>query len=251
MVIEKDLVFVTTTLNTKWLGHQARLLENCFPGVRRIVVDGGQNWPKSWFYWIDEVKSTDAKYYVHVDEDFFLESPDELKRCLQMLEDGEADLIGPPDGYHHYRGANPVAINTFLMIGRVADLRRVDFRQIMFGWTQNGWVNNYGISYKEKYGSDFAYPHKVQGGSNLGFEQEPYYAFLWTMKELGCRFAYLYPHFDDRFKSTNPRVDEVSPDIGIHMWYTRQWDSEEDVHGMTNRQRYAAVEQYLESKKHE
>lgn len=251
MVIENDLVFVTTTLNTKWLGHQASLLEEAFPKVRRIVVDGGQNWPNSWFYWIDEVKATRAKYYVHVDEDFFLESAEELTRCLDMLESGQADLIGPPDGYHHYRGANPVAINTFLMLGRVEDLRKVDLRQIRFGWSERGWVNNYGLTYRERYGSDFDYPHRQQGGSNLGFEQEPYYAFLWAMKEIGCRFGYLYPHFDERFKSTNPRIDEGSPDIGIHMWYTRQWDSDEDVHGMTNRQRYAEVEKYLESKKRE
>ena len=248
MTIEKDLVFVTTTLNTKWLAHQARLLEDAFPGVRRIVVDGGSDWPNSWFYWIEEVKKTDAKYYVHVDEDFFLESADELKKCLDILENGEADLVGPPDGYHHYRGANPVAINTFLMIGRVEHLRKVDLRGIRFGWSQNGWMNSFGLSYKESYSKDFHYPHRQQGGSNFGFEQEPYYAFLWAMKEVGCRFAYLYPHFDERFKSTNPRIDEGSADIGIHMWYTRQWNSQEDVHGMTNQQRYAEVERYLESK---
>ena len=28
------------------------------------------------------------------------------------------------------------------------------------------------------------------------------------MKELGCKFDYLYPFFDERFKSINPRLNE-------------------------------------------
>ena len=56
MVNDKDIVFVTTTLNTKWLNYQKRLIKNMFPDSKHIIVDGGKNWPNSWFYWIDEVK---------------------------------------------------------------------------------------------------------------------------------------------------------------------------------------------------
>jgi len=245
MVKEQDIVFVTTTLKTKWLGYQSAIIKKLFPQSEHILVDGTSNWPNSWFYWIDRVKETGAKYYVHIDEDFFIESKEEMLRCIDIMENQNVDLLGVPDGYHHYRGANPVAINTFLMFGRVESLKKVNFSNIMFGYGQNGWANNFGIAFRESYMDGFEYKHRQQGGSNFAFEQEPYYAFLWTMKELGCRFSYLYPHFDEMFKSTNPRIDEFSEDIGIHMWYTRQWSSSEDIHGMTNAERYAEVEKHL------
>ena len=87
----------------------------------------------------------------------------------------------------------------------------------------------------------------IPDGSNLKFEQEPYYAFMWSMKEAGARFGYLYPHFDDRFKSTNPRISENSKDIGIHMWYTRNWNSDMDVWGLPNNKRYELIEEHLKS----
>jgi hypothetical protein len=65
------------------------------------------------------------------------------------------------------------------------------------------------------------------------------------MKELNLKFDYLYPHFDKTLKSTNPRINETSPDIGIHMWYTRQWNSDMDVHGLPNIERYNKVEEFL------
>lgn len=65
------------------------------------------------------------------------------------------------------------------------------------------------------------------------------------MKEMGCKFDYLYPFFDDRFKSTNPRLEKDSDDIGIHMWYTRNCDSNMDVWGLPNVERYNLVEKYI------
>ena len=72
---------------------------------------------------------------------------------------------------------------------------------------------------------------------------------LWMLIERGKKFYYLYPHFDERFKSTNPRISKDSPDIAVHMWYTRFWSSDMDVHGMPNSARYEKVEEYLNSKK--
>ena len=102
-----------------------------------------------------------------------------------------------------------------------------------------------GSEVREEYKKDFNYPFEDQGGSNFINDHEPYYAFLWSMKELGCKFDYLYPFFDDRFKSTNPRLEKDSEDIGIHMWYTRQWNSNMDVWGLPNVERYNLVEKYI------
>jgi hypothetical protein len=245
MVLEKDICFVTTTLYTKFLEYQKNILNKNFPESTHLIIDGTKNWPNSWFYWIDEAKKTNCKFFIHIDEDFFLTSKDELMKVLNKMEDEKIDIMGTSDGYSQYRGANPVAINAFLLIGRIDFLNKVDFSKIQFGLDQTGWINNYGVKFKEDYKKDFNYQHEIQGGSNFNYEQEPYYAFLWIMKELGCKFDYLYPHFDDRFKSTNPRINKDSDDIGIHMWYTRHWHTTEDVHGMTNIDRYNAVEKFI------
>ena len=252
MVDEKDVVFVTTTLYTKWLNYQKIIIKNLFPNSQHIIVDGRGNWPNSWFYWIDEVKKCNQKYYVHIDEDFFITSKDEFLKVFEKMESKNIDLIGCPDGYNHYRGANPVAINTFLMFGRIDDVKKINidlknmkFNLTSFDGTSYSWQNSLGVKFKEYYKLDFKYEFEEQGGSNFINEHEPYYAFLWTMKELGCKFDYLFPYFDDRFKSTNPRLSKNSDDVGIHMWYTRSWHEMFDVHGLPNRQRYEMVEKLL------
>ena len=247
MIDEKDIVFVTTSLYTKWLFYQKEIIKRLFPESQHIIVDGRGNWPNSWFYWIDEVKKCTQKYYVHIDEDFFITSKDEFMKIFEKFENGK-DLIGCSDGYYHFRHANPVAMNTLLMVGRVDDIKRfnIDLKSLTYKMTsENNWSNSLNIKYKESYKDDFIYQHKIQGGENYIREQEPYYAFIWSMKELGCKFDYLFPFFDERFKSTNPRIDETSPDIGIHMWYTRIWNASFDVFGLANKERYERVEKLL------
>ncbi len=36
------------------------------------------------------------------------------------------DLIVCSDGYHHYRGVNPIAINTFLMYGKIEYIKKIN-----------------------------------------------------------------------------------------------------------------------------
>lgn len=246
-MIENEIVFVTTTLYTKWLAYQSSIIKRMFPKSSILLIDGRESsaWPNSWFYWIDEVKKLNAKYYIHIDEDFFILNKEEIIKVIQKLESNEADLIGCPDGYHQYRGANPVAMNTLILFGKTEHLKSISFKEIRFQYSQNGWMNNMNLHYKEDYKKDFNYNFTINGGSNLTFEQEPYYAFLWAMKELNLKFEYLYPSFNEEFKTTNPRITELSPDMGIHMWYTRQWNSDMDVHGLPNIERYNKVEQFL------
>ncbi len=255
MILEKDIVFVTTTLHTKWLNYQKKIVKELFPDSQHIIVDGRGNWPNSWFYWIDEVKKCDQKYFVHLDEDFFITSKDELMKVFDKMESEGLDLVGCSDGYHHFRGANPVAINTFLMYGKVEHVKKIDtdlknlkYELKSFDGLYH-WTNSADLKMEESFKDDFVYEHRLQGDGNFNCEQEPYYAFLWSMKKVGCKFGYLYPHFDDNYKSTNPRLTENSEDIGIHMWYTRQWNLDFDVWGMPNRLRYEKVEKMLLSNK--
>ena len=251
MINESDIVFVTTTLYTKWLDYQKSIIKKLFPDSEHLIINGKGNWPNSWFNWINELKKSNKKYYIHIDEDFFITDKNELLNVIQKMESKNIDIMGCPDGYNHYRNGNPVAFNTFLMFGRISDIKRIsiNFDQVVFGMTMiNGaysWINSHGLSYKEEYGKDFNYKFKIQGGSNFEVNYEPYYAFIWHMKDLGCKFEYLFPSFDERFNSTNPRIEENSNDIGIHMWYARQWNSSEVIYGMTNLERYTKVENFL------
>jgi hypothetical protein len=250
---EKDIVFITTTLYSKWLDYQKKIIKDTFPESKTIIIDGRRNWPNAWFYWIEELKNIDSKWFIHIDEDCFIQNKDEILKLIKNMEDEDYTLAAVSDGYHHYRGANPVAVNSFFMVGNVKHLLDLDinFNDVKFFWNQTtGWSNSRGISYDEtKHRVDFLYPHeKISNGENTHYEQEPYYMLLWLLKEKGRKFYYLYPHFDYEFKSTNPRVTKDSPDIAIHMWYTRQWNSEMDVWGIPNIERYRRVEEFLKKK---
>jgi hypothetical protein len=249
MISEKDIVFITTTLYSKWLMYQQNIIKKLFPDSQTIIIDGRQNWPYAWFYWITQLKNTNCKWFIHIDEDCFIQNKDELIKLIQKMEDENYTLSAVSDGYHPYRGANPVAVNSFFMIGRIEHILELDtdFTDIRFWHEKNGWRNSRGIVYnEERHRKDFIYPHeKLNNIENTIYEQEPYYMLLWMLKERERKFYYLYPYFDDEFKSTNPRITKDSEDIAIHMWYTRQWNTQMDVCGLPNFVRYERVEKFL------
>lgn len=251
MINESDIIFVTTSLNTKWIEYQQRIIKLNFPNSQILVIDGRSSWPKVWFSWIEKVKKTDAKWYIHIDEDCFIESKEQVLLLLKKMDEENIGLSAISEAYCHFRGANPVAFNSFFMVGKVQDLTDINLNmdQIHFRLEGENWVNSLGYKYKEEYLEDFEYPHeKACEHFNFSQAMEPYYLFCWLMKEKKIKIYYLYPHFDERFRSTNPRIDKDSPDIAIHMWYTRMWGSPMDVHGMPNFERYDRVEKYLSEK---
>lgn len=252
MILDSDIVFVTSSLNTKWIVYQSDIIKKLFPDSNHIIIDGStkdfkQNWPSSWFYWIEEIKNRSEKYYIHIDEDFFITSKSELIKCVNKMESDNIDLLGCSDGYN-YRSNNPIALNSFFMIGKVEQLSLFNFNGIVFRFDGNNWVNNFNIKYKEEYSINFEYKYDKYNVAKFN-DFEPYYVFFWKAIDNGLKIDYLYPHFDTRFKSTNPRIDKESNDIGIHMWYTRNWNSDMLVSGVSNKDRYYLVEEYLKNKK--
>jgi hypothetical protein len=248
MIQDKDIVFVTTALYTKWLGYQSDLIKRYFPESEQVIMDGRTGWPNSWFYWISKISGRSEKWYIHIDEDFFIESRDEIINLLEKMDSSGYDLSGISEAYCHYRGNNPVALNSFFMVGRVEHLKffDIDPNSISFTYNDSGYSNNMGLYHKDEYMEDYVYPHeKAIDKVWHQKEAEPYYLFMWIMKNNGLKFYYLYPEFDRRFMSTNPRIEKDSPDIGIHMWYTRIWESPMDVHGMKNSDRYFLIEEHL------
>lgn len=246
---ENEIVFVNTTLKTKWLGYQQSIIEHFFPNSKRIVVDGTKNWPRSWFYWVDEVTQLnhEAKYFIHLDEDFFITSKQEVINSIKLLKKNEIDFAGCSDCLFPYRHGNPIAFNSFYMVGYIEDLRKFESRLSTLDYWSIGtcsWMNSESITFKDCYIEN---PNKpdIKHECNYEKEYEPYYSFMWSMKKAGCKFYYLYPHFHDALKSTNPRISEEREDIGIHMWYLRDHDRDFDVLGLANHQRYELLEKYL------
>lgn len=78
MVKESEIIFVTTSISTKWINYQQKILKDNFPESSFLVVDGTDRWPNAWFKWIDKIKNLQAKWYVHIDEDCFIENKGEV-----------------------------------------------------------------------------------------------------------------------------------------------------------------------------
>ena len=141
---------------------------------------------------------------------------------------------GCPDGYHEYRSCNHMAINSFFMILR---------RDTLLKW--KSYLNS---------GKDFPqfkkewlepYPFDIKNKSTiLNFQKwgtwergsEPYYDFMWVLKELGVKFNYMRPEFEH----TNSCTTLLNGSI-IHAWHLRQINESKIVsslHNIENNKRY-------------
>ena len=251
MIKESDIIFVTTSMSTKWISHQQKIIKDNFPESTFLVVSGMDKWPTAWFYWIEEVKKSSAKWYIHIDEDCFIENRSEVVRLIQKMEEENIGISAISEAYCHFRGNNPVAFNSFFLVGRVKDLLdiNIDFKSVTFSHDGNNWSNSLGIKFKESYLEDFEYVHeKAWPYDNIKSEAEPYYLFCWLMKEKKIKFYYLYPHFDTNLKSTNPMIDVNSKEMAIHMWESRNMDSDKEFYGLTAKQRFDNIKNFLKEK---
>jgi hypothetical protein len=70
-------------------------------------------------------------------------------------------------------------------------------------------------------------------------ETEPYYDFMWVLKDNGIRFYYLEPLFGDEFQTTNLLNDTI-----IHMWHQRERYVDglvSPLHKMSNKSRFDGI----------
>lgn len=255
MIEDKDIIFVTTTLYTECLELQQHIIKNLFPESECVTIDGSnlKQWPNSFFYWMEDVRKSDAKYFIHIDEDCFIIDREEIIKTLVLLEE-RYDIIGCPDGYHPPRPVNPIVINPFLMFGKTSIIKEMDIDMVNltykldFDKYKYTWTNSANLKFKHSYKDTFFYPHKIIGDFIFQDGKEPYYGFFWYLKDKYYNFGYLYPHFDTNLKSTNPRIVESSSDMAIHMWESRNMDSDKEFYGLTAKQRFENIKTYLKEK---
>jgi hypothetical protein len=255
MIKDQDIIFVTTTLYTECLDLQQQIIKRFFPGSEIKLRDGSiaKEWPNSFYYWMQDVKKSDAKYFVHIDEDCFIINREEILKTLSLLED-RYDIIGCPDGYHPARQANPIVINPFFMLGKTSIIKDMDidmvnlYYKLDFNKYKYDWTNSAGLKFKHSYKDTFFYPHPIIGEFTFQDGREPYYGFFWYLKDKYYRFGYLYPHFDTNLKSTNPMIDVNSKEMAIHMWESRNMDSDKEFYGLTAKQRFDNIKNFLKEK---
>src|SRR5688500_6970617 len=101
-LVTKKLLFVTTSLGTKWESYSQSLIELGYPESTRLVVDGTRNWFPLMF--LEPALAHDSDYTIHIDEDCFLFDTGQLKQLIRYLENhDEIVMAGIPDGGNYYR----------------------------------------------------------------------------------------------------------------------------------------------------
>jgi len=250
---DNEIIFVTNSIFTKWIEIEKKVLKHHFPESEHVIIDGRSNWPLSWFYWIDIVKKSNAKWFIHIEEDCFIEDRELILDAIRKMEAEDIDIMGTADGYTPYRGGNPLTMTPFFLIGKVDALREVniDTSNARFFIKPDGsWGNNLGLHFKEEYAENFQYPYEKVGndGHLNDYDIEPFYAMFWILHEQKKKLHYFYPNFNDNLKSLNPSLDKGLPPMVTHMFYTRIWNSDMDVHGLPNSVRYERLESYLKQK---
>ena len=235
------IVFFTTSTFSDIQETQTACIRKFFPESHHVKFDGRKGWFSVWYQWLEFAKTYEADWYVHIDEDCFLTSRQEIEKLVQFMTENNYDIAGPPDGHFEYRSGNHMAFNSFFMIMN---------RKCIDSWNNRSnipqfkkeWIEEY--PYEKKNHSHYEYNMEFgSSGKPLGLiwkpETEPYYDFMWVLKDSGCKFYYLEPVFGEEFQTTNLLNNTI-----IHMWHQRErWQDivVSPLHRMTNKQRFDEV----------
>lgn len=230
---DNEIIFITTTINTKWKKLSGDLIKQFFPLSTHIHIDGSKNWPMVWFSWIEVLKNRNEKYFCHIDEDCFLLNGNELKKCIEKLDNENATLMGIPDAFFYWRGMNEVAINPFFLLGN---------REKMLSCLHPNWTKT---QFEDKYFDMVTYPYDVKI-KRVSRPYEPFYCLFWSVLKANEKLYYLKAEDDFRFANNEHKLPATTvklyPNntaIVLHMWYTREW------HHQKNLIRYEKAEEFI------
>lgn len=232
------ITFFTTSTFSDIQETQSMCIRKLFPESNHVKFDGRRGWFMVWYEWLNFAKDFQSDWYVHLDEDCFITSREEIEKLIEHMTENGLDISGPPDGYFEYRGGNAMAFNSFFMIMN---------RKCIDTWHSRTHVPQFKEEWIEEY------PFEKRGGTNYDYNMEfgssgkplgliwkpctePYYDFMWVLKEAGIKFNYLEPTFGEEFQTTNLLNNTI-----IHMWHQRErWSDSivSTVHKMPNRLRF-------------
>ena len=218
--MESNPTFITTTKYSKWLDLSKKCVQKFYPESEHIIIDGRDGWPHVWFKWLDHLSTIKTKNFIMLDEDCFLLSRDETDKAIDLLNQTKSTLSGVPDAFFSLRNYNEIALNPFFMIGNVE--RLIVATSTILNWRQ--------LKFQKKYFDtpEYSFPvNKKQVGTNY----EIFYGLFWAILEAHQKLQYLFP-FDDfsyakgygrDIPATKVRIGPETPDIAIHLWYSRVW----------------------------
>ena len=241
IINKKDILFCTTALFTKSLDYQKKQIDKFFPESEKIIIDGRYNWPMVWYEWIDKSLSSNKEWIIHIDEDCFILDNNLIFEEINKMIVNDFGISGCPDGNHEYRSCNHMAINSFFMILRRETLLKwksyldsgKDFPQF-----KKEWLESYPFDIKNK---STIINFQKWGSWERG--SEPYYNFMWVLKEMGVKFNYMMPGFE----YTNSCTTLLNGSI-IHAWHLRQINESKIVsslHNIENNKRYENIFKFL------
>ena len=234
---DEEVVFVTNTRFTPWLERSQETIAAEFPSSRRLVLDGRSGWPEVWFSWIRKVRRARERWVCLVDEDCFLCARDAIATIVARLEEAGAGVAGVPDHFFQPRVFNELAMNPFFLV--VDRERMLDATRSVRRWRR--------LRARPEWFDRARYPWSP-AIRRAAVEYEPFYPFFWLFYEAGIPLLYLYPHEDFRFANergafpaTAVRLEPSAPDACVHLWYSREWDTDD------HRERYARARRWLDA----
>jgi hypothetical protein len=235
------ITFFTTTTNSDIQITQSECIKKHFPDSQHLLIDGRNGWFTVWYSWLNYAKDIESDWYVHIDEDCFITSNQEIENLIQYMTDNNLDISGPPDGHFEYRSGNHMAFNAFFMIMNRKVIDTWHNRKYIPQFKKE-WIENY--PYEKKNHSHYEYNMEFgSSGKPLGMiwkpETEPYYDFMWVLKDNGVKFYYIEPLFGEEFQTTNLLNDTI-----IHMWHQRERYVDglvSPLHKMSNKSRFDEI----------
>jgi len=230
----RTLVFITTSLGTKWESYSQALIARGYPNQTRIIVDGTQKWSALMF--LDRALEQDSDYTIHIDEDCFLYEPKQLDNLICYLEaNDDVVFAGIPDGGHYYRVHNPCACNLFFVVFKTEAVRRILA-------SNPDWKS---LQFKDSYRVRAGLENVVLDRSRIAYDDyEPYYPFFWSILESGKRINYLDNRLDSDLFSTDVYFNGAKRPMARHMWYLRSWEMKDcgPYDKLPNLERYRRLE---------
>lgn len=200
----ESILFLTTTIGTRWVFYQQFLLKKFFPNAKRVLIDGNVRWDFNkelkcvWydFIFIALKNKKKYKYFIHIDEDCFITNPNGIKEVIEYMDREGIDLMGPSEVIKRIRGENPYALNSFFMIGKIETLEKV--------------MREYQINLK------FSSLNLECDIDEYKKEYEPYYDFFWNYYKKGYKISFLSTDFDEEYRCTS-LLDNKGTPFGFHM----------------------------------
>ncbi len=216
MIEQSRVLFVSTSMCTKWEFYSRALVQKYFPSATHLIIDGRRSWHP--LYFLTEVIKIDADYVVHIDEDCFLLDAAPLESIIDFLDKHhDYAVAGTPDGGVPYRFHNYYACNLFFTIFRQQALKEALGSQKRWmklrynpSHIPEGALTNYPF-YNDKYTID---------------EFENYYPIFWLIFKCGYKTKYLKVDLNKDYLASDVYVEGFTCPFARHMWYLRDWNNQ-------------------------